>query len=210
MVLPRSRHSDPPARPSRLDGRRVGRLACLGAAATLAAGALAGCAEDPPPQQRITAPLRTNFPAATAGGACVYFDYATIEKAIGVRFAISAASQSGQTTTCVVQPVQADLPDLALTISKTTADAEIFKSDVVPDKGATTVKGLGLAAYQSPVAATKTTGPGLEVCWLTKDKRLMSLRFTGVPDSPAPPKSFGPQLVALAKHVEAAKPPRKP
>jgi hypothetical protein len=192
-----------------LDGRRFGRLACLGAALTLAAGGVAGCDDEPIPQ-RITAPLRTSFPASTAGGACVYLDYATIEKTIGVRFDISAASQSGQTTTCVVQPGQAELPDLALTITKTTADAEIFKSDVVPEKGATTVKGLGLAAYQTPVAATKTTGPGLEVCWLTKDKRLMSLRFTGIPDSPAPPKSMATQLVALAKRVEAVKPPKKP
>ncbi|GAA1855287.1 hypothetical protein [Asanoa iriomotensis] len=185
------------------------RLACLGAAVTLVAATTAGCADDPPPQS-VTTPLRTNFPAAMAGGACVYFDYATIEKTLGVRFDIAAPSQSGQTTTCVVQPDQSDLPDLALTITKTTADAEIFKSDVIPDKGATAIKGLGLAAYQAPVAATKTTGPGLEVCWLTKDKRLMSLRFTGVRDSPAPPKTLGPQLVALAKHVEAVKPPKKP
>jgi hypothetical protein len=206
VVLPHRHHSDPPARRSRLDGRRAVTLACT---MTLAATAAAGCAEDPPPQ-RITAPLRTSFPAATAGGACVFFDYATIEKAIGVRFNIAAASQSGQTTTCVVQPDKADLPDLALTITKTTADAEIFQSDVVPEKGATTLKGLGLAAYQAPVVATKATGPGLEVCWLTKDKRLMSLRFTGIPDSPAPPKTLGPQLVALAKKVETAKPPKKP
>jgi hypothetical protein len=201
----RSRGLDDPGRRSRVDGRR---LACLGAALTLAAGA-AGCAEEPVPQ-RIAVPLRTSFPAATAGGACAYLDYGTIEKTIGVRFAISAASQSGQTSTCVVQPDQAELPDLALTITKTTADAEIFKSDVVPDKGATAVKGLGLAAYQAPVAATKSAGPGLEVCWLTKDKRLMSLRFTGIPDSPAPPKSLSAELVTLAKHVEAVKPPKKP
>ncbi|GIF77353.1 hypothetical protein Asi02nite_68710 [Asanoa siamensis] len=191
-----------------MDGRRT--LACLAATATLTATlGMAACADDDPAPQRITSPVRTNFPAAMAGGACVYFDYAAIEKAIGVRFGISAASKSGDTTTCVVQPQDGgDLPDLALTISKTTADAEIFKSDVVPDKGATAVKGLGLAAYQSPIAATDKTGPGLEVCWLTKDKRLMSLRFTSIADSPAPPKTLGPQLVTLAKQVESTKPPK--
>lgn len=209
MVLPRSRHSDATTRPSRVDGRRISRLLCLGAALTLAGGA-AGCADDPAPARQVLPPVRTDFPAATAGGACVFFDYATIEKAIGVRFGISAASQSGQTTTCVVQPDEGDLPDLTLTITKTTADATVFKDEVVPDKGAAAVKGLGLAAYQAPFAATKTAGPGLEICWLTKDKRLMSLRFTGLLDAPAPPKTFGPQLVALAKQVEAAKPPKNP
>ena len=127
-----------------------------------------------------------------------------------MRFDISAASQSGQTTTCVVQPERADLPDLALTISKTSADADVFKADVVPDKGATAIKGLGLAAYQAPVAATKTAAPGLELCWLTKDKRLMSLRFTGLRRRPGAAEGVGPQLVALAKKVETIKPPKKP
>jgi len=209
VVLPRSRHSDPAASRSRVESRRlVSRLVCLGAALTLVGGA-AGCADDPAPEQ-VPPPVRADFPAAIAGGACVFFDYETIEKAIGVRFGISAASHSGQTTTCVVQPQQGDLPDLALTISKTTVDATVFKDDVVPDKGATTVKGLGLAAYQAPFAATDSAGPGLELCWLTKDKRLMSLRFTDLIDAPAPEKELGPQLVALAKQVEAVKPSKKP
>ena len=160
MVLPRSRHSDPAASRSRVESRsRVSRLVCLGAALTLAGG-VAGCADEPAPEQ-APPPVRADFPAATAGGACVFFDYETIEKAIGVRFGISAASHSGQTTTCVVQPERGELPDLALTISKTSVDAAVFKDDVVPDKGATTVKGLGLAAYQAPVAATdyRRAGP---------------------------------------------------
>ncbi|MDG4823746.1 hypothetical protein O7635_17975 [Asanoa sp. WMMD1127] len=206
MVPAHSHHSDPPTQPSRVDGRRASRLLCVGAALTVA---VAGCADEPVTPEAVAPPLRTNFPAATAGGACVYFDYDTIEKAIGVRFGISAASQSGQTTTCVVQPQEGELPDLALTISKTSADADIFKDEVVPDKGATAVKGLGLAAYSTPVAATKTSGPGLEVCWLTKDKRLMSLRFTSLLDSPPPPNSLAPQMVGLAKQVESAKPPKK-
>jgi hypothetical protein len=184
------------------------RLLCLGAALTLA-GAVAGCSDDPVPE-RIPTPVNLNYPAATAGGACVFFDYETIKKTIGAEFDISAASQSGQTTTCVVQSEQADLPDLTLTISKTTADAEIFKSDVIPDKGATAIKGLGLAAYQAPVAAAKDAGAGLEICWLTKDKRLMSLRFTGALDAPAPPKALSGKLVALAKQVETIKPTKQP
>jgi len=206
VVLPRSHHSAPApaARPSRV----AARLVCLGAALTLA-GAAAGCSGDPAPE-RITTPVRINYPAATAGGACVLFDYEAIKKAIGAEFDVAAASQSGQTTTCVVQSDQADLPDLTLTISKTSADADVFKSDVVPDEGATAIKGLGLAAYQVPVAAAKDAGAGLEICWLTKDKRLMSLRFTGALDAPAPPKALAGKLVALAKQVETIKPPKRP
>ncbi|GIF52884.1 hypothetical protein DFJ67_4020 [Asanoa ferruginea] len=206
MVLLPSRHSDPAlaARPSSV----AARLVCLGAAVTLV-GAAAGCADDPPPE-RIRTPVEISYPAAEAGGACVFFDYETIKKTIGAEFDVAAASQSGQTTTCVVQAEQADLPDLTLTISKTSADADVFKSDVVPDKGATAIKGLGLAAYQAPVAAAKDAGAGLEICWLTKDKRLMSLRFTGALDAPAPPKALAGKLVTLAKEVETVKPPKKP
>jgi hypothetical protein len=206
VVLPRSHHSDPtaPARPSIV----AARLLFLGAALTLAAAA-AGCSEDPPPA-RVPTPVTINYPAKTAGGACVLFDYETIKKVIGAEFDVAAASQSGQTTTCVVQSEQASLPDLTLTISKTSADADIFKSDVIPDKGATAIKGLGLAAYQAPVAAAKDAGAGLEICWLTKDKRLMSLRFTGALDSPAPPKELAGKLVTLAKQVETIKPPKQP
>ncbi|MEV4532364.1 hypothetical protein AB0J82_00870 [Asanoa sp. NPDC049518] len=177
-------------------------------AALILTGGIAACDEEPAPVQTLP-PARADFPAATAGGACVYFDYEAIEKAIGVRFGISAASRSGQTNTCVVQPEEGELPDLALTITKTTADAAVFKEDVVPDKGATAVKGLGLAAYQAPFAATEKAGPGLELCWLTKDKRLMSLRFTDLLDAPAPAKELATQMVALAKHVESVKPPKK-
>ncbi|MEV4622819.1 hypothetical protein AB0J74_29405 [Asanoa sp. NPDC049573] len=182
-------------------------LVCLGVVVSLAA--VGGCSSDPVPE-RDTTPVRTSYPAATAGGACVFFDYDAIEKAIGARFDVAAASQSAQTTTCVVQSDDADLPDLTLAISKTSADADVFKTDVMPDKGATAIKNLGLAAYQAPVAAAKDAGAGVEICWLTKDKRLMSLRFTGALDAPAPPKSFAGKLVALAKEVETAKAPKQP
>ena len=213
MVRPPSRHSDEGApcsrilsRQSDMDVRHRLTRAVWPLAVLSIAAATSGCAPDDPARDTIAAPIRTNFPAATAGGACTLFDYGKIEKAIGTRFDVAAASQNGQTTTCVVQAEAAELPDLALTISKTTADADIFESDITPEKGATAVKGLGLAAYQAPVAPAKGSGAGLEICWLTKDKRLMSLRYTVAPDSPAPPKSMTAKLVTLAKQVEATKP----
>jgi hypothetical protein len=199
---PRSRHSDPCR--SRMD--TAAKAIRVSAALALAGGLVTACAKDEPAPERVAAPIRTSFPAATAGGACALFDYDAIEKAIGVRFDVSASSRSGQTDTCVVQPEQDPLPDLTLAISKTSADAEIFKDDVVPDKGATALKGLGLAAYQAPVAAAKGSGAGLEICWLAKDKRLMSLRLTPAVGAEPPGKAFATKLVGLAKQVEAGKP----
>lgn len=210
MVRSPDRERPPAAVPAwqRATDTGPARMLSVAAALGLASGLVACGAEEPAPQ-RIAAPIQTSFPAASAGGACVFLDYDAIEEALGARFDVAAASQSGQTATCVVQAERSELPDLALTITKTSVGADIFASDVVPDKGATTVKGLGLAAYQATTAPSKNSGAGLEVCWLTKDKRLISLRYTVAPGEEAPPKSFGGKMIALAKQVEATK-PRQP
>jgi hypothetical protein len=136
----------------------------------LAAGGCTRAAADPP---RTVAPLATQWPAAVSGGACQLLDYDGIADALGVRFDVAAASRQGDTYTCVVQNSKASRPDLALAVTKTTADAAIFRDTMVP-KGAQSVKGLGKAAYQARVA-----GPGVEVGWLSGDNRLITLRFTG-------------------------------
>ena len=122
-------------------------------------------------------------------------------------FDIAAASQSGQTTTCVVQSEQADLPDLTLTISKTSADADVFKSDVVPDKGATAIKGLGLAAYQAPVAAAKDCRRRARAL-LAHQRQAPDVAALHRPALDAPRaarRHSARKLVALAKQVETVK-----
>jgi hypothetical protein len=144
-----------------------------------------------------TAPPSTPAPAAAvpaaaaAGGACALLDYAVIEKTLGIRFDVAAASQHKQTSTCVLQAQDATRPDLTLSTTKTSADSEIFNDEVKPD-GAQTVKGLGTAAYQ------QTTKAHIEFGWLTKDKRLITLRYTQAPGQPNPAAT---KLLALAKTI---------
>jgi hypothetical protein len=177
----------------------------MAAALWVAAAGVVGCtkaaAEAPPP----TSPMATQWPASVAGGACQLLDYATVEAAIKVRFDVAAASQQGKTFTCVVQHSDASRPDLMLAVTATTADPAVFRSTMVPDK-AQSVSGLGKAAYKVRIAAGKTQGPGVEVGWLSADKRLISLRFTFPPGADqAEVDAMSTGLVNLAKKVDKTK-----
>jgi hypothetical protein len=183
----------------------VGRFLVLAAAGAVAAAGVAGCtkaaAEVPPPRS----PMATQWPASVAGGACQLLDYATIDAAIKVRFDVAAASQQGKTYTCVVQHSDASRPDLMLAVTASTADPAVFRSTMVPAK-AQSVSGLGKAAYQARIAASKTQGPGVEVGWLSADKRLITLRFTFPPDAgSAEVNAMSGGLVNLAKKVDKTK-----
>ena len=74
-----SSHSAPPRRCSPWRAARTGTEAAL------------------PPVQIV------EQPAASAGGACILWDYAFIEQKIGVKFTVAAADQVDDTSTCVVQ-----------------------------------------------------------------------------------------------------------
>lgn len=176
-------------------------VAVLGATA----GGVAGCSSEAPPAATFPrpVPVRTTYPAAAAGGVCQLLDYAVIRKILGAQFDLAAASRSGATRTCVVQAGGVSRPDLSLSVTKTTADARIYRKEVVPD-GSTTVKGLGQAAYQMPMAPVRGAGAGIEVGWLSKDGRIMTLCYTlaAGKGTTTAAKSL-PKLVALAKAVDA-------
>lgn len=172
--------------------------ACDQAAATgSAAGGSAGATPSPVVHQPP--------PAAEAGGACRLIDYDVIDEALGVRFDVAASGKQGKTITCVVRSSEKSLPDLVFTVSPTTADTALFGSEVVPD-GARTVKSLGKAAYRSTAKAAKGRGPAVEVGWLAKDKKLVTLRFTTAAGTPSIAAGWrGDGLVTLAKKIEQAR-----
>lgn len=184
----------------------MGRFLVLAAAGALAVAGVAGCtkaaAQAPPPPASLVA---TQWPASVAGGACQLLDYATIEAATKVRFDVAAASQQGKTLTCVVQHSDASRPDLMLAVTATTADPAVFRSTMVPEK-AQPVSGLGKAAYKARIPASKTQGLGVEVGWLSADKRLVTLRFTFPPGAgSAEADAMATGLVNLAKKVDKAR-----
>ncbi|NMO54143.1 hypothetical protein HH310_23535 [Actinoplanes sp. TBRC 11911] len=148
----------------------------LGAVALLT---LAGCNNrgkldtDPlPPIQQV------EQPAASAGGACILWDYSFINDKIGVTFDVAAADQVDDTSICVVQTVDAQWPDLSISIvERTQANAKQFLDDLKPAK-ATTLKGLGQAGYRLNSPASGGHGPVVEIGWLSQAKQLQTLRFT--------------------------------
>jgi len=158
------------------------RSVVLGAVALLA---LAGCNEREAPAQSLPPVKIVEQPAASAGGACILWDYDFIKEKTGVAFQVAASDQVDDTSTCVVQTVSGDWPDLTLSVvESTTADAELFLSDLKPKK-AVKIKGLGRAAYRLTSKAAAGHGPTVEIGWLSEADQLQTLRFTFAKDAKA-------------------------
>ncbi|MFI7605351.1 hypothetical protein ACIBTV_09510 [Micromonospora sp. NPDC049366] len=151
-----------------------GRIVVAG----LAVMAVSGCAAEPEPVAvPPPAPIAVDVAAASSGGACRLLDFAVIEEHLKVRFDVAAASQRGETHTCVVRAGDAILPELTLAVTKASVDKTTFSADVVPDS-ASKVSGLGQQAYRRTVAASAGHGPVAEVGWLTAEGRLATLEWT--------------------------------
>lgn len=167
--------------------------------------ALSGCngqaaepasAPEPPP---IVLPVE---PAAAAGGACRLLDFAVIAQTTGARFTVAVATTHGKTQTCVLQAGADSRPDLSLSMTPTTADAEVFAEAMVP-KGAQRVKALGKAAYRITTPTGPGHGAGVEVGWLSRDRRLIYLRYTFAAGQNGPAaEALAPKLIALAKKID--------
>ncbi|MEV6365356.1 hypothetical protein AB0L86_00485 [Micromonospora musae] len=162
----------------------------------------AGCSterepvEVPPP-----APIALDVAAASSGGACRLLDFAVIEQHVKVRLDVAAASERGDTHTCVTRAGEATLPELTLTVTETSMDKATFAADVVPDS-AGKVSGLGQQAYRRTTGAADGHGPVAEVGWLSTEGRLAVLSWTtakGTAKSAA--EKVAVQLAALAKKV---------
>ncbi len=157
------------------------RFVAVGAAAALA---LAGCT-DKAGEPALPPVHVVEQPAASAGGACVLWDYAFIEDQIGVRFTVAAGETVDKTSTCVVQTENGTAPFLVYSVvDSTAADAEHFTESITPAKAAK-VKGLGKAGYQLLGKAAKDVGPSIEVTWLSEAEQMQSLKFTFATGAPA-------------------------
>ncbi|MDG4808525.1 hypothetical protein O7634_17380 [Micromonospora sp. WMMD1120] len=164
---------------------------------------VSGCsAEAEPPRVPPPVPPAVQAAAASSGGACRLLDFGVIEQVTKVRFDVAAASEQGDTHSCVVRAAGATLPELTLSVSETTIDKATFAADVVPDRAAK-VTGLGQQAYQRTTASASGRGPGAEVGWLAADGRLATLGWTAARGSErAAVEKLTGSLTALAKKVD--------
>jgi len=176
-------------------------LIALGAATALLA--LAGCSGKQDDAAGLPPVQLVQLPAASAGGACILWDYAFIEQTIGVKFTVAAADQIDDTSTCVVQTETADWPDLTLSVVESTkADAELFTDELMPRK-ATKLKGLGRAGYRLVSKASGGHGPSVEIGWLSEARQLQTLRFTFPKDATRDAvDELSPKLLNLAKAMD--------
>ncbi|MFC4145348.1 hypothetical protein ACFO0M_03695 [Micromonospora mangrovi] len=163
-----------------------------------------GCASGTPPVAVPPAePLTVEAAAAaSSGGACRLLDFAVIAKQTGGRFDVAAASDSGDTHTCVVRSERSLLPELTLTVTDTSIDKSTFTLDVLP-RGAKKVTRLGQVAYRRTLPKTGKLGPAAEVGWLATEGRLTTLRWTcpRTADS-AEAERMASKLIALAKTLD--------
>ncbi len=153
--------------------RRVG--AALGVVALLA---VSGCNEKEEAATELPPITLAVAPAASAGGACILWDWSFIEEKIGVKFSVAASDQVDDTSTCVVQTVEGSWPDLSFSVvEQTKADAKTFLATRMPKK-AVKLKGLGKAGYRLNSAAASGHGPSVEIGWLSEAEQLQTLKFT--------------------------------
>jgi len=188
---------------------RVARRQGTAAAVAALLLALTGCgragataeahAQSAPPS---SAPSQTRWPAGIAGGACLLIEYDEVQQDIGVSFDVSAAGESQNTFTCVLQKQGIDLPDLTLAVTPTAVDSTVFRASVQP-KGAAVVANLGRVAYSVTLPPAAASGPVVEVGWLAGNGRLMILRYRSpVTAAAAEATAMVPKLVTLAKQVD--------
>ena len=179
------------------------RSVVLGAALLLSLAACDNRAEASKDSETLPPVGLVEEPAASAGGACILWGYDFIKSKIGVTFEVAASDQVDDTSTCVVQTIAGDWPDLALSVVESTqADAALFLSDLKPDKS-TTLKGLGKAAYRLNTAASGGHGPTVEIGWLSEAKQLQTLRFTFAKNATAADvTAMNDKLLALAKAMD--------
>lgn len=179
------------------------RLFAVAAAAVVLV--TAGCSDSDEQPAALPPVNVVEQPAASAGGACVLWDYAFIEDQTGIRFTVAAGSTVDQTATCVVQTENGDLPFLVYSVvDSTAADAELFTDSLTPKK-AKKVKDLGQAGYQLLGAPAKGAGPSIEVTWLSEADQLQSLKFTFAEDAPADAVSdMQTRLVSMARTMDTS------
>jgi type IV pilus biogenesis protein CpaD/CtpE len=170
--------------------------------AVVATLALAGCSQKDDQPEALPAMPVVEPPAASAGGACILWDYAFIEEKIGLRFTVAAGSEVDDTATCVVRTAEADAPALVLTVSSSSANAELFNDDLKPARS-TTLKGLGQAAYKQVTKQSAKSGPVIEVGWLSEGHQLQSLKFTFAKGAkPAAMTDMTTKLVGMAESMD--------
>jgi hypothetical protein len=188
--------------------RKAGALVVGVALLLSATGCGASAAGAPAPGHTATGHTATvtasPVPAEAAGGACYLLDFDLVAAQLGVRFEVSAASNVGDTYTCVLRQVPAPRPDLALSVSPTLADPKVFADTVVP-KSATVLPDLGKTGYSRTLPATGDSGPAAEVGWLSGNQRLMILRYrSAAGTADAQLAALLPRLVTLARKVDQA------
>jgi hypothetical protein len=178
--------------------RTVG--AALGLVALLA---VSGCNEKEETATKLPPVTVAEAPAASAGGACILWDWGFIEEKIGVRFSVAASGQVDDTSTCVVQTVDSSWPDLSLSVvEQTKASDKVFLATRVPKK-AVKLKGLGKAGYRLNTAATGGHGPSVEIGWLSEAEQLQTLKFTFAKGAnSAAVSSMNTGLLELAKAMD--------
>ncbi|GAA2670621.1 MULTISPECIES: hypothetical protein [Actinoplanes] len=175
-------------------------FAVLGVVALLA---VSGCNEKEDVPTKLPPVTVAQVPAASAGGACILWDWGFIEEKIGVQFGVAASDQVDDTSTCVVQTVSGSWPDLSVSVvEQTKADAKIFLAERMPKK-AVKLKGLGKAAYRLNGAATGGHGPTVEIGWLSEAEQLQTLKFTFAKGaSKATVTQMNAKLLDLAKAMD--------
>jgi hypothetical protein len=182
----------------------------VAAALLLSISGLAGCkistaaGSSPSPRPSISLAPSVGPPpeAAMAGGACLLLAYSTINTDLGTSFDTAGSADKGGTYTCVVQAGANKRPNLTMSITATSLTTTDFTANVVPPS-TKPVAQLGKIGYIKHVLAAGSTGPAVEVGWLSGNERLIIMRYSMANDATdADAVAVEAAMIKLAKTVD--------
>ncbi|HEY0485644.1 MAG TPA: hypothetical protein VGD72_05295 [Mycobacteriales bacterium] len=127
-------------------------------------------------------------------------------RAVGTAFDVAAGSgRTGESQTCVLQAVGSTAPDLVLTVTPAPGvTAATYRESYVP-AGGTALSGIGEAAYRRIVGTGTAGGPRVEIGWLSRSGRVLTLAYTmGRQEEPHHTTQVAERLVLLGTQVDRA------
>jgi hypothetical protein len=162
---------------------------------------LTGCSAGQPRAHPVPSPAK--LPAQAAGGSCQLLDYGDVATDLGLTFDVAAASQVGQTFSCVLEREGAPLPDLTFAVTLVDAlDVATFKTKVLP-AGSAVIGDLGKIGYSRTAPASAGAGPAVEVGWLAGNGRLIVLTCRlAAAASAEDAAALVPRLITQARRID--------
>ncbi|QSB06379.1 hypothetical protein [Natronoglycomyces albus] len=149
-------------------------------------------------------PAELELDLEAAGGICALIDPELLTSATGVEFTSASGFYDGgeDIGSCAVQTNVGTFPDLTLALAAAEVSPETFEDEMVSD--AEELDDLGDAAFELFLSGGDTSGPALEIGWLS-DGYVFEMRYTSAEGTELDDlEDSSADLLELAQAIDAA------